>query len=61
MTAIFSINYDVSGLMMIQSTIGDLLSTQDQEQTEPERIINVNHVLMSSLSSPWPWWESLWP
>lgn len=44
-TAIFSINYDVSGLMMIQSTIGDLLSTQDQEQTEPERIINVNHVL----------------
>ena len=45
MTAIFSINYDVSGLMMIQSTIGDLLSTQDKEQTEPERIINVNHVL----------------
>ena len=44
-TAIFSINYDVSGLMMIQSTIGDLLSTQDKEQTEPERIINVNHVL----------------
>ena len=44
-TAIFSINYDVSGLMMIQSTIGDLLSTQDQEQTEPERIINVNAVL----------------
>ena len=43
--AIFSINYDVSGLMMIQSTIGDLLSTQGQEQTEPERIINVNHVL----------------
>lgn len=24
---------------------GDLLSTQDKEQTEPERIINVNHVL----------------
>ena len=44
-TAIFSINYDVSGLMMIQNTIGDLLSTQDKEQTEPERIINVNHVL----------------
>ena len=44
-TAIFSINYDVSGLMMIQSTIGDLLSTQDKEQTEPERIINVNAVL----------------
>ena len=43
--AIFSINYDVSGLMMIQNTIGELLSTRDKEQTEPERIINVNHVL----------------
>ena len=43
-TAIFSINYDVSGLMMIQSTIGDLLSTQDKEQTEPERIINVRAI-----------------
>ena len=43
--AIFSINYDVSGLMMIQNTIGELLSTRDNEQTEPERIINVNAVL----------------
>ena len=43
--AIFSINYDVSGLMMIQNTIGELLSTRDKEQTEPERIINVNAVL----------------
>ena len=43
--AIFSINYDVSGLMMIQNTIGELLSTRDTEQTEPERIINVNAVL----------------
>ena len=43
--AIFSINYDVSGLMMIQYTIGELLSTRDKEQTEPERIINVNAVL----------------
>ena len=38
-------NYDVSGLMMIQNTIGELLSTRDKEQTEPERIINVNAVL----------------
>ena len=43
--AIFSINYDVSGLMMIQNTIGELLSTRDKEQTEPEKIINVNDVL----------------
>jgi len=35
----------VSGLMMIQNPIGELLSPRDKEQTEPERIINVNAVL----------------
>ena len=48
--AIFSINYDVSGLMMIQNTIGELLSTRDKEQTEPERIINVNAFLDQSVA-----------
>ena len=37
-TAIFSINYDVSGLMMIQSTIGDLLSTQDKERVPGDQV-----------------------
>ena len=44
-TAIFSINYDVTGLMMMQRQLNEMLSTQDKEQTEPEKIINVNNVL----------------
>ena len=44
-TAIFSINYDVTGLMMMQRQLNEMLSTQDKEQTEPEKIINVNDVL----------------
>ena len=44
-TAIFSINYDVTGLMMMQRQLTEMLSTQDKEQTEPEKIINVNDVL----------------
>ena len=43
--AILSINYDVSALTMIRQTIDAMLSTHDQEQAEPERIINVNNVL----------------
>ncbi|WP_337593214.1 helix-turn-helix domain-containing protein, partial [Vescimonas sp.] len=43
--AILAINYDVSRLLMIQQTIGDMLETGDRVQTEPERIINVNNVL----------------
>ena len=45
-TAIFSINYDVTGLMMMQRQLTEMLSTQDKEQTEPEKIINVNDVLV---------------
>lgn len=43
--AIFSINFDVSSLMMVQKTIGDMLDTRDKVQAEPERIINVNNIL----------------
>ena len=43
--AIFSINYDVSSLMMMQQAIGEMLSTEDKNQAEPEKIINVNNVL----------------
>ena len=45
MTAIFSIYYDATGLMMMQQQLGELLSTRDKEQTEPGKIINVNDVL----------------
>ena len=43
--AIFSINYDVSGLMLMQQELGMMLDTQDKNKGEPERIINVNNVL----------------
>ena len=43
--AIFSINYDVSGLMMMQQELGMILDTRDKNQSEPEKIINVNSVL----------------
>lgn len=42
-TAVFSINYDVSGLMMVQQEVGDLLATR--ERGEPERIVNVNDMV----------------
>ena len=43
--AILGINYDVSGMMMMQQTIDEILSRNDKLQAEPERIINVNNVL----------------
>ena len=44
-SAIFCINYDVSGLMMVQSELGSLLNVNSRDQEEPGRIINVNSVL----------------
>lgn len=44
-TAIFSINYDVTSMMMMQQELGNFIATRDETQTEPEKIINVNHVL----------------
>jgi predicted transcriptional regulator YheO len=44
-TAIFSINYDVTGLMMLQREIEDALEPRDGRQAEPERILNVNDLL----------------
>ena len=56
--AILGINYDVSGMMMMQQTIDEILSSNDKMQAEPERIINVNMCWMSSSTSPLPWWAS---
>ena len=42
--AIFSINYDVTGLMMLRRELDDALDTGGKKQ-EPEKIINVNDVL----------------
>ena len=44
-SAIFCINYDVSGLTMVQNELCALLDTRDKDLTEPEKIINVNSVL----------------
>ena len=44
-TGIFSINYDVTGLMMLQREIGEALTPRGSKQAEPEKIVNVNDLL----------------
>lgn len=44
-TAIFSINYDVSNYILMHQELGEMLMTQDKEQEEPQKIINVNDML----------------
>ena len=44
-TAIFSINYDISNMMLMHQELGEFMLTRDREQSEPEKIINVNDVL----------------
>jgi len=43
--AILGINYDISSLIMAENVVHELRSVRDQDQTEPEKIINVNDVL----------------
>jgi len=43
--AIFSINYDVTGLMMLRREVDEALDMGARVQREPEKIINVNDVL----------------
>ena len=45
-SAIFSINYDISKLLMVESAVRDLISTGEETQhTEPEKIVNINDLL----------------
>lgn len=44
-TAIFSINYDISGLIMLQNNIREMVEPRGQERQEPENLININDVL----------------
>ncbi len=44
-TAIFSINYDISSLIMVEDALRDLIDTEENETQEPERIVNVNDLL----------------
>lgn len=43
--AILSINYDISGLLMVETAVRDLISTPEKTQAEPEKIVNVNDLL----------------
>ena len=44
-TAILAINYDISKLMMVENALSELISTGEPQQTEPEKIININDML----------------
>ena len=44
-SAILSINYDISKLLMVEGALRELISTQEPAQTEPEKIVNVNDLL----------------
>lgn len=43
--AIVSINYDISRLLIVESALKDLVSTNEPQQAEPEKIVNINDLL----------------
>ena len=52
-SAIFSINYDISKLLMVESAVRDLISTgEETQQTEPEKIVNINDLLDDLIEKP---------
>jgi len=42
---ILSINFDISGLLMVEGAVRDLVATAEPEQAEPEKIVNVSDLL----------------
>lgn len=44
-SAILSINYDISRLMMVESAVRELISTGEPQPPEPEKIVNINDML----------------
>ena len=44
-SALFSINYDISRLMMVEGALRELISTGEEAPSEPEKIININDML----------------
>ncbi|MDO4315270.1 MAG: helix-turn-helix transcriptional regulator [Oscillospiraceae bacterium] len=44
-SAILAINYDISKLLMVESAVRDLISTEEAGQAEPEKIVNINDML----------------
>lgn len=43
--AILAINYDISRLLMVENAIHDLISPQEPEQAEPQKIMKINDLL----------------
>ena len=48
--ALLSINFDISAMAIIESSLHDLVSPHDTEPEEPERIVNVNDLLEDLIS-----------
>ena len=44
-SAILAINYDISKLMIVEAAVRELISTPEPQQTEPEKIVNINDLL----------------
>ena len=44
-TAILAINFDISALMMAAGAVRDFIAVREPQQTEPEKIVNINDVL----------------
>ena len=44
-TAILAINFDISALMMAAGAVRDFIAVREPQQTEPEKIVNINNVL----------------
>ena len=43
--ALLSINFDISAMMMAENVMKELVSPKDEEQAEPEKIVNINDLL----------------
>ena len=43
--AILAINYDISALLMVESALHGLVSTEGPQPSEPEKIVNINDLL----------------
>ncbi|MEG0779429.1 MAG: helix-turn-helix transcriptional regulator [Oscillospiraceae bacterium] len=44
-TAILSINYDISALLMVENAVREITSVAEETQSEPEKIVNINDLL----------------
>ena len=44
-SAILSINYDISKLLMVEGAVRELVATEDPQTAEPEKIINISDML----------------